>query len=854
MAGADIVDFAVAGDGTIVYAGIGTANELYKSTNGGATWTKIDMTAAIGTIDLIAVAPDNPDVVVWIDNLGGADKVFASTNGGTTFEELTNSDVTNIRALDVSTAAAGINYICVGGDDGVAAPGNAIKIANFDLGDSVPKWTAMEGWATMDGSNSVAAVKFSSNFSSNKVMVAVTETDTAGNDEVYYEISGYSARKWNYTAGWPTYNGVNNKILSGVANGVPLQSASISLLPDYLFNDPLKRIGFVGMATNAACATEGGIYRMNDETATGLKTNTNIHSVAYKEDDLLVAGDYDANIVYRSANPLASVNWSIYSTSVYQRPSSVAATVRTKVAWAGDNVVAGTSGNESAFSVSKDSGVTFNDISLIDTELTILDDIAVAADGSKLYLTSRDESNDLSVWRQASSWERVLNIPSIGDKTHSIRVARNDPNTVYVFQQGVTTPIYYTSDGAEYKWHLRSCFNCPVQDLAVESTDVAYAFSSAGEVSKTIDGGFIWRAIEGTGLNSGSTIVSLGEGKIIAGSQDGRVAYSTDGNSSWTAITPQIEADALLTHVTASGLADDDYIYAASTKAGTKVMRWQIGTSAIWEDMNAGIAAGYAGYGIALWGKSELSVLTSDGVDSTLLITPVVEASTINWTSVPSLGTSFITMPSALRISSSSIKRWAIDTTQASLYSNTMQPLLVTDITVTAQLQGDYRTLEGYNVPLSLKLYDQPVSTSNIISIPPIYILTSSGGDISIIDKNTSTGTITLNVSEAPAGIFNITLYTPHCLINLKNGVNIPAQGTQINMGTLMEGDAEDITENSKTIDSTDFQRFALAYETVSGDTDWNELVDFNRDGTVNIQDFSFLYTNYGETSPQVVE
>ena len=80
------------------------------------------------------------------------------------------------------------------------------------------------------------------------------------------------------------------------------------------------------------------------------------------------------------------------------------------------------------------------------------------------------------------------------------------------------------------------------------------------------------------------------------------------------------------------------------------------------------------------------------------------------------------------------------------------------------------------------------------------------------------------------------------------------AHGNTLDMGTLKEGDAKDCSESSLAVDITDFVRFVAAYEAVSGDGNWNALCDFNCNDQVEITDFSLLYANYGQSSPQIVE
>ncbi|MFC2019924.1 hypothetical protein ACFLU4_08305 [Chloroflexota bacterium] len=120
-------------------------------------------------------------------------------------------------------------------------------------------------------------------------------------------------------------------------------------------------------------------------------------------------------------------------------------------------------------------------------------------------------------------------------------------------------------------------------------------------------------------------------------------------------------------------------------------------------------------------------------------------------------------------------------------------------------------------------------------------------------DKNDTTKVITLAVGGLPTGSYNITLYSPHNLVNLKDGVNI-AHDITLDMGILKEGDAKDITEDSKKIDITDFTRFCAAYETIPGFDNWSTLADFNCNNQVEITDFSLFYTNYGESSLIVVK
>jgi len=170
--------------------------------------------------------------------------------------------------------------------------------------------------------------------------------------------------------------------------------------------------------------------------------------------------------------------------------------------------------------------------------------------------------------------------------------------------------------------------------------------------------------------------------------------------------------------------------------------------------------------------------------------------------------------------------------------------------TFMTKLQGGLRPTEGYNIPLTMKLYDNTtiLTFSNILTETPLYTFSTANENISITETNTGTKTITFQVTGLPSGIYNITLFSPHCLVNLRNGVEI-APGS-VDMGTLLEGNANDDVQ----IAGADFSMLLNDYlETSSGDQ-WNSgRCDFDRNGQVTSIDFSALAANYNLTSPQTV-
>jgi len=354
----DILDIAVASDNTTIYAATGTSN-LYRSTNAGVTWSTTSVIADNTTMDadLVAVAPDNENYVAVAD--ATSPKVYVSDNISAYWDTLgavTGIDTINDLALSVETG--GNHFVAVAGEDGGVA-----EVWYYEVGGYGAVWTEASAGSGFDAGNVAAAVAFSPNFASDNVMVAITEEDdgAGGTDNVSFQIyrllgPGF----WNSSGAFDDY-----PVTIASDDGITgLDSASISLAPDYHGAWDTRRDVFVGLTVagdNDAAATSG-IYRLNDDNVTALKTGvtTKTYSVAYDGTNL-VAGAYDTTNVWRSADPMAATP-TVNVTSAMNRPGGDDKVV---VAWAGSDVVAATSGNQSAFAVSTDNGETFNDILVI---------------------------------------------------------------------------------------------------------------------------------------------------------------------------------------------------------------------------------------------------------------------------------------------------------------------------------------------------------------------------------------------------------------------------------------------------------------------------------------------------------
>jgi len=734
---------ALVGDGTTTGPGIQIAiladseqvGAIYRSTNGGESWSTLSNPTGGTVPQLVAVAPDDENyIAVVADNK----EVYVSDDAGANWDELTElsalSDLISINDLAISAAKGGNHYVAVAGDTGILG-----EVWYYKVGGVGSVWTnasAEDGFDddTPADEKFAGAVAFSPNFASDEVMVAITADGTA----VLFQIFSFDQTKWNGEAGFDGYpvdltQDTNFTLAS-------LDSASIALSPDYLGSDDSMRLAFVGLAlTGGSVGDTTGIQRVEDDDNDVLKDDVNIHSVVYDGTNL-VAGRYDSTTVYRCADPLGS-SPSVKGSAGLKSPGGDTLVL---VAFAGNKVVAGTSGDESAFAVSGDDGKTFNDISLIDTTLSVLSDVAVSADGSNAYLVT-DDGSDLSLWRYASAWERVLAVD--GKTGFIVRTAPDDMDVVYIAEKD-STKIYYSTSAGQDKWHTRIS-TVDIVDLAVETDgSVVYAATSGGYVSKSTNSGFTWSSKKSSKLSVISMIVSLGEDLLLAGSTDGKAAYTTDGNSSWTKLSGGMTSGSV--QVAAEGLDEGDLVVAGvdDDTGGDHLYRWDWDDEE-WDDITD-VTTDYVTTGIALQ-DGVLYAVAANITDSKLYrsLNPTSDDPSFN--TVDSAGELFNVAPSALRVSVSdtTVKLWAIDSPSALFsYKDTLAAVAPT-------LLGPADGFINKMNPISGKAFDITFSwerpSKNVDAYDFVIALDSAFNEV-VLDQVREKDSSKVGVVAGPAG------------------------------------------------------------------------------------------------------
>jgi hypothetical protein len=170
-------------------------------------------------------------------------------------------------------------------------------------------------------------------------------------------------------------------------------------------------------------------------------------------------------------------------------------------------------------------------------------------------------------------------------------------------------------------------------------------------------------------------------------------------------------------------------------------------------------------------------------------------------------------------------------TTNSATYAITSE----SDIFVSVGLQGANRPDSAWAIPLTVEFFSLG---ADIWTAEPVYRFTSTA-------TKTSNKAAILCPSIL-AGNYDVTAVSPHTLLNIKKNVSITASTTELSLGTLLEGNAN----NDDRIDIDDFSLFVGSYGSIEGDSEYGANTDFDGCGSVDIADFSLLSGNYSKISP----
>ena len=276
-------------------------------------------------------------------------------------------------------------------------------------------------------------------------------------------------------------------------------------------------------------------------------------------------------------------------------------------------------------------GLLVNQLSLINTGISRLTDVAPAPNSHTVYLASvnlkgRSIITFDSVWRSSidasvvkplppasrlgSYWERVLCYTTADKRTtdkdkHAIlRLAPHEPAGEFVFfalryantGDNNTNVVLWSPDYGDFWADINP--GIPVQDLAAASRTLLYVVATNGQVQKLAYTGKNWTTvvISDTGV-VGHMIQALVDNWVIVGNQAAlstlpAFVYSNDGGKTWKQIPrPAVNANGRVHVAFDSNFYNNMVIYAGFDGDSGSIYRWIIGKNNKWFDLLGNAAA-----------------------------------------------------------------------------------------------------------------------------------------------------------------------------------------------------------------------------------------------------------------------
>jgi hypothetical protein len=757
----EINAFAIGNDGRTFYATDIPNSTVYKSINSGTAWDDLSNNLASAGAALpawnIAVAPDNPNFVAAVtSNVGLPGKVFVSTDGGGSWQDTNCPATNNLSAITISPNYGGYS-VAVGTRNGAGGGDVYVFIA-----------VGTGSWASQGFSGDIVALKFSPNYRADSSLVTVS-THVAGT----YINLGIHDRVANAT-NWGTWGPV--EVTTAGAGTSPnvaqVITADLELPADFSGQTPSLRRMYISMDAPTA---NTGIYRFDDTVGYLLMPTPaplRISSIAYHgtyASGKLLAGEVSGNTstaavtIWFTDTPItcpdpcwykaqkaptgggnsgfanAQVNWSSDGSWTYCATSS--ATLNNPASWPG-GYLAGTALDESALSLSPDNGRTWNQLSLIDTEISFLSDVAATPASDIIYLASINShagiNNFDSIWRTTGpptgkTWVRVLCLLSTSNDL-ILRTSNFGNDPAIFLASRLTSDLRQSLDGGQIWDNTLPGVN--VTDFAVTRiNDVPHIYIlNNNYVRRGIGNGPTWQWAQSTAttLNTGHSITATPTGVVVIGGDgDGMVAFSLDGGASFTQ-TIAIPQPGRVHVVADYRFQDALIIYAASDSAGSDIYNWIVGSNLGWTAMGA---PGNNFYGlvqlVTFYGARSGGGVTA--VDRTLepenLGPPYIQWDSLTVGLAP--GVVFTREPISLK-ASAGINLWAIDN----------RPYAAT----TGQLWNFYDCFSPspqYTPPPPPSrevLFQAPTPTSPTIDeVIPIYLETEDIGTITFKWKHPTT-------------------------------------------------------------------------------------------------------------------
>jgi photosystem II stability/assembly factor-like uncharacterized protein len=527
--GSDIRHLTDAPDGTLYcYANLpASLFTLFKSTDGGLGWFPTgQVTEAITDI---AVLPQDAASIY----LATASCIYKSTDAGSTFAPLiplpagAGSDNIRITSIDVTRTNSGC-IIAAGTIDTDFAQYGGIYL--FDESQGI--WTD-----TNIGAYDVYCAAFSPDYNHDCQIIALIS------DEAETIISRRKGDEdWGQTTG--------NVSLPGI---VP--KSGVIAFPDNYSGTADNAQFFAGIDTGI---NNGDVYRITCTPVSSIADlnigavdsagSVDVASVVISGSTILAGCARDACIYLSNDNGNGWLRCAKPPTG-----QSETCVVISPYFAAEHKAYAVTCGTESAFSVSVDNGVSWNQTSLIDTKISTITDLAVPSPSSIFLITHNAENLKHSLWRTSDGgnrWERIFcgsvtGINSLNRVKTAFQYNSFSPIILIAGLKNGNPTIWKSEDNGQ----TFSSLTAPCTVDAWEILDAGNWFIGGydgmnGLVYRTCNGGNSYDAAAPAGSQPLSAIALspnyLTDKTILAGNSTGQVYISEDSGASFSPVGQQL--------------------------------------------------------------------------------------------------------------------------------------------------------------------------------------------------------------------------------------------------------------------------------------------------------------------------
>ncbi|NQT31316.1 MAG: hypothetical protein HQ588_03195 [Deltaproteobacteria bacterium] len=595
--GSDIQHLIMANDGTLYACGRGLDYTLYSSVDHGHSWQARGEVA--NDIVAIAIAPNDASLVYYVT----ASRVYQSTDSAESFLPLpegpggAGGNNIEITSLDIARdfAEPDSNIIAVGTRDKNGGEFGGVYLLELDKPFA---WTDAGV-----GNYDVYDIAFSPHHPDDGQLVAVVT------DEVDTFITSKTAdQAWGAAIG----NARLNKDNSITAVSVAVDTKAIIVFPDdYNCDVPNSAcVLFIGID---AGSENGDVYRIMGKAAPGksLAIDLDIGQAEYVDNvdvtGLAASGKADSAYLIASAAGSTDIYLSQDGGQNWEKSAKPpTGDGQTYPLMANGLVYAATSGTESAFSISRDGGLSWNQLSFIDTIIEDIVDLAPSpyySQDNSLFMLTYYTAGAHSLWRSlngGADWERVYT-SALADVDEIDRVALSPQyykDNPVVFLAGLSNgqaAVWKSADnGQSFK---RKAARFPIDCWAVAGDDSLFIGNydgSNGRVYLTTNSGLSYSDGEVAGSQPLNSIVlspSYDQDEtVLIGNKDGRVYWSEDNGASFEPLPPEAASSPLNGTVTVAfdpGYSANSTVYAAGDTEGESIYRFIIGKSERWEAIDS---------------------------------------------------------------------------------------------------------------------------------------------------------------------------------------------------------------------------------------------------------------------------